>query len=327
MPDQKEKASERASLAFQARMGAKVAYEYAYFKGRRVLRRAKPKSVLRRTGQVVVFDMDETLLRANTILELFKLVYGEKEGKEIIGRYVEMAKTGKCSSDQAMLLGYEKILSENRVTRSDAVKLVDLLERQGKIRTDLVELAQALKAEGRTVVLASRMSQTIADVIAERYGFDFAVGTREEFSEDGGIKRVKELVGEKNGRVRARARGGKEGSGKSYPVVKKLTRVRRELKKRGMRCRTKRMTLVSDGYDDIKAFKQAGISIMLAPPPESRDFTHNLSLKLKLADAVINPGPRAVQELELRLREPETIRLPRRRFIERLRKFTPRRRA
>ncbi|MFH1234352.1 MAG: HAD family hydrolase [Candidatus Diapherotrites archaeon] len=294
----------------------RLAGEAALFAGRRAGNRSGLRGALRRTGKIAVIDMDETLLTANTILEIFKLKFGEAEGTRIIKGYMNLVKKGHCSSDQALLMGYERIIREG-VFVKDAEALVEKMEKEGKVRADIVEVAGALKAEGKTVVLASRMSETIAGLLAKRYGFDFGIGTRERIDKNGKVLKVEELVGEKTGFVGLK-NAGKKGQARPYRTITKLEKVSKVLESAGIPTRPKDMVIVSDGYDDIKAFRQAGVSILLVPSSERRGFAQRVSMRLRLADAIVRPGPEMQAELRLRLGNPRTAGMTKRRFRKEL---------
>ena len=177
-------------------------------------------------------------------------------------------------------------LKEHGITTRDYSRLLDSLEEQNKIRHELIEVAQYLKKIGRTVGIATKSSQGLAEEAAKRYGFDFGVGSEEHVAENGRIIGVKRLVGDRRGRVAG------------VPMVTKMDRVVEALRNIGINAARRNIALVSDGYDDVKMFGDTGFGVLIRP---SRPGTlQKVSQKLGLSDAQVAEGNTALLKLLLR---------------------------
>ncbi len=266
------------------------------FQARRAAQRLHPSS-LKNASRVVVFDWDESLSRTNTSRELLRHFLGHEAGEQRYHDYRDAVKQGHMTLEQAMIAGSAELVAHG-VTTNDYPRLLDHLEQQDKIRTKLVELARYLKRRGRVVGIATKSAQGLADAAAARYGFDFGVGTEEAVAEDGRIIGVKRLVGDRRGSING------------VPVVTKMDRVLEALRARNITASRRNIALVSDGYDDVKMFRDSGFGVLLRPSRPGT--TQKLSQKLGLSDAQV--GVDDITRLKLLLRFPKAILAPKARL-------------
>lgn len=296
-PGQTKNNKKIASTKVFAQLARIALFETPRFLLRRGVKRSlRRKRTLQEASNVVLIDMSGTLCKTDTSEEMLNLMFGEPKGSELYKQYREQVKQGKLSMEEAMLQGANK-LAEARIREGDYDQLLAKLLAEGKIRNDVLEVARYLKKHGRTVVLATRESEILANKLVKHYPehFDFAIGTKETIV-DGKILGVERLIGGRKGKVRG------------HPIITKMDALKEQLITRGEPYSPKRISVLTDGYDDIAALKKAGFSILLTP--KSAATHQKLAKRFRLADVLVEESPGMVHELKLRLRHPWTIKAP-----------------
>jgi len=257
---------------------SKILGNTVYFAGRRLARKASGPNALKSAGDIILIDMDFTLLKSNTIFELFKVTLGEAEGKKLLNHYKRGVVRGHYSLEEAMLLGYEKMI-EAGVTVKDAEKLVDSLIEKGVVREEIVEVARELRASGKKVVIASKMSETIAGLFAKKLGFDYGIGSRERIDgKTGRVLKIEELVGDFTGYTNLFKRNEKgrkiRKSKRAYRVVSKIDRVADAFRQKKEPFDPNRVTVLSDGLEGLYSRKHAKFGVLFVPT--RRELTETL---------------------------------------------------
>jgi len=251
-----------------------------YFSGRRAARRALGPKALKNAGNTVIIDMDNTLLKTDTIYQIFKKVLGEKKTLELIDFYTKAMLSGRASPEEAMLHGYQKIIDAG-ATKKDVIEIVGSVIKEGLVREEILEAVRELKAEGKTVVLASKMSETFAREFVKRlkeeFGvkFDLGIGTRERIDpKTGKILKLEELVGNFTGYadlfdldpISGKRLKKKRGP---YRVVSKLDRIEDACRQAKIPFNRKQTTLLSDGAGGTRERMQARVGLLFIPAEEA----------------------------------------------------------
>ncbi len=300
---------------------AKLLAEKTYFSLRRGLNAVRPTRFWKNTDSIILIDWDETLSRVNTFEELFKLKLGAKKGLARYNYYRTLVKNGNCSLSQAAISGHAELVNLG-ITLHDYQTVFDSIINGGKIRNEILRTVKYLQNHGRKVVLATRSPQAIADLAVAQFGFDLSIGSKEIVNRSGKVVGLAQLVGDAN---RLTFAHGKSGSEKVREVTK-FSRLKDEMRKQGITVKPKNVTILSDGYDDIVAFKKAGCSILLVP--QKSGGTQKISQQFGLRDqeVVERDSKEMERELKLRLRFPRVNRA-RKPVQDRIRVFAARKRG
>ncbi len=192
----------------------------------------------------------------------------------------------------------------------DAERLVANLIEKGAVRNEIVEAARALQASGKKVVIASKMSETIASELAKKLGFDYGIGSRERVDgKTGRILKIEELVGDFTGFInvyKRDAKGRKIGKSKrSFRVVSKIDRVRDFFKQKKEPFNPRHVTVLSDGLEGLYSRKHAKFGVLFVPTRENMSM--KIARKRFLADAMVKEGPGFSRELVKTLGKPRVI--------------------
>ncbi len=282
----------KPGVSFELKKGA--LQNAVYFAGRRLARRARGRNAFSEAGTIVLVDMDFTLLDADSMEEVFKQAMGKEKGLKEFNRLFSLVVSGKESVEEAMLEGFEAMI-KNGFSKKDAKALVDRLVKSGRVRKEVVNEAMALKRMGKRVVIATKMSETVAEILAKRLGFDFGIGTRERIDKSGKVLKIEELVGDRNGFVNSR-------KGRPYAVVTKLKRVEDKFREKHLPFSRKQVTILTDSMSDIRARREAAHGILFVPAGEKRH--HKAARLLRLADTAVFEGPGFGAQLKKALENP-----------------------
>lgn len=247
-------------------------------------------------GKLIMLDLDETLLRTNSSLELLTQVAGEKHAVERYQYYRSLVKNGKMSLQDAQLAAHQEMVQRG-VTISDYYDMIDRVIREGKVRPDVLQAVKYLQGIGRKVVLVTKSAQAIADIFSAKFGFDGAVGTRESF-QNGRLRGIEQLVGDKKS--------------KKVSVKTKMQRMEEWCKFNKVPFSPKNISLVTDSYDDYLTLRKVGFGLLFIP---SKAETHQkIAKKFGLSDFQVEEvDPQRVRKMKLALRFPKAaIRVPKR---------------
>lgn len=250
------------SLAFKLRRGTMPRYRAKEF-------------------DTIIVDMDGTLYRTDANLEALVLAYpeqletGRASGEELYDSIISKIASGEYGIEKAIVEG-NKFLMARGIKRQDFHRLVDVVK--PALRKPLIKGLADIKAEGKTIVLATLSSKDLGEMVNAylklkyKFEFDLVVGTELKFSEDGSIAGLKSIIGTK------------DFTFEGIPVKSKLTAVKDAMAASGKEFSLKKAALVTDGYGDIDLAKTIVTVLIKQHNPST---AQKVSYRLGLADYIL----------------------------------------
>jgi phosphoserine phosphatase len=260
------------------------------------------RRILPGKGTIVMLDLDDTLIKTNSSLELLVQVIGAEKAKKRYQYYRSLVKNGKMSLQQAQIESHQEMVDAG-ATIDQYQSMVERVVREGKVRKDVLRVAKYLQSIGRKVVIVTKSSQVIGDLFANKFELDGSIGTLERF-ENGKLQGIESLVGDKKSRT--------------VKVKTKMRRMKEWCRKRGVPFSPQNVSLITDSYDDYLTLRKVGLGILYVP---KKSETHQkIAEKFGLGDFQIEEiDPLHEQRMKLALRFPKaTVRVKKR--IQRQRK-------
>lgn len=266
----------RSKLA-SARLLGGIAKNSLMFKlKRRALRRFKAREF-----DTIIVDMDGTLFSTDANLEVLAMLYpetnsdGRTAGEDLYDSIISKIASGECSIERAIVEG-NKFLIAKKMSKGGFAGVLEKVE--STIRKKLVRALKEIKASGKKLVLATLSSRDFGEVLnahlKEKYGleFDFVVGTKLRFDQNGGISGIGSMVGTK------------DFDFEGIPVKSKLTSIREAMAQSGAELDINRALLITDSYGDIDLAKTL-VTVLIRP--KSPSIAQKVSYSLKLADYIL----------------------------------------
>ncbi|NUN11048.1 HAD family hydrolase [Candidatus Micrarchaeota archaeon] len=236
--------------------------------------------------KILILDLSGTLSKKSIGLELLAHKIGRTNA---IQEYSKLRKPG-IKLTEAILRGI-KLLARHQTTVEDYHYTTDKIVKKGELRGELLELARYLQKRGTKVILTNKTSQIIAERIANQYGLNGAIGTKEKI-ENGRITGVEEILSEKEG---------------TYKGIKTNTKINR-IKEIAPEIDSKDIAVITDSIDDLETIKEAGFSILYSPLHKA---THQeIAEKLGLGDYIVHEGATPEENLKLLYRLKLLLRHP-----------------
>ena len=201
---------------------------------------------------MIVFDMDGTLIEAETIDELARAA-------DVVSKVEEITKRAMCGD-----LDFGQALAE-RVKLLEGLPLKTALDAVNRINLmpGAAELILYVKSKGYTTALVSGGFSISAEMVGKVLGIDFVV-SNELLVEDGC------LTGKVIGPVTQ--------SASKKDVFEELVRLNR--------IRPERCVVVGDGANDACVFEKAGFAIAFNPKPILREYADVVITKKDLKSII-----------------------------------------
>lgn len=256
-----------------------------YFFIRRLVNFLKNKKSMEKLGKIIVIDFDQTLCRTNSIEEFFRLKLGERAGYLRWRHYLNMFKWEKYTMEEIKYLAIRELFNAG-ITTQDCSNLLKKLEKEGKIREELMEVIPYLKEVGRRVIVTTRISQSLADAIMIRYGFSLGVGPKEKTIK-GKLQILEQIIDSSVENI------GGNNVKNSTTLIDRLYGAF-ELNK--INFIPENILMLSANPEDIETFKKIGYSILFVP--------HEINGTKMIGDCVIREKEGIIRELKLILRYP-----------------------
>ena len=246
----------------------------------------------------VIVDMDGTIYKSDANLEGLCVFYpsvveGEVEGVKIYSALVDKIASGQYSVEQAIVEGNEYFIKKG-MSKTDFKKVYEHI--QPGLRKKLVKALKNLKADGKTLVLATLSSKDFGDYLNKQlkkdfdFEFDFVVGTQLSFDEIGKVNGISSIVGMKDGDLNG------------VKVKSKLTAIKDAFQEAGKEFTLNKSVLITDSYSDIDLGKMI-VTILIKPRKSTK--AQKVSQSLKLADYILYDDVYLKTNLESILLGPE----------------------
>ncbi len=285
-------ASLREKAVLLKLLGRIVLVDFPAATGARMLKWAHPGR-----GQIVMLDLDGNLLKTNSSFELLAQIKGQAFAKALYDKYRQRVKRGELTLEEAQVATHQEITAFG-VHKADYQNMVERVIAEGKIRPEILQAVKYAQRNGRKVILVTKSAQETADLVAQRFGFDGAVGTLERFGLDNRLEGIERLIGDK------KVRG--------VQVETKFERLAQFCREHRLPYARRNVTVLTDSYDDALALRKSGLGVLFAP---SEPETHQkIAQKFRLGDYVVEEAqPNALRQLKIALRFPKAaLRAPKR---------------
>lgn len=147
----------------------------ARFASRRAISPIRAKPAI----ETLIVDVDRTITAEDSPKLALERLCGKETAKKIFDGFLKSVIRGERRLDNLHLAVFGEIYSRG-FRRSDWGALMGELERTGGIRTGMMDSIRRIAEERKlSVVLATRSSQDSAMWLANRFGFEFAIGSVE----------------------------------------------------------------------------------------------------------------------------------------------------
>lgn len=256
-----------------------------YFFIRRLANFFKNKKSMKNLGKTIVIDFDQTICKTNVIEEFFKLKLGDRAGYLRWRRYLNMFKYEEYTMEEIKHFAIQGFFDVG-VTTQDCSNLLKKLEKEGKIREELVEVMHYIKEVGRKIIVTTRISQSLADAIMIKYGFSFGVGPKEKTIK-GKLQILEQIIDSDLENI---------GSNNVRNSISLIDRLYRAFELNKINFIPENIQMLSANPEDIETFKKIGYSILFVPK--------EINGTKMVGDYVVREKEGIIRELKLILRYP-----------------------
>jgi len=213
----------------------------------------------------VLIDLDGTILKNfSTLEEGLKLLYGLRIGTQ---KYFGLMDLVITTSPEEIMLIAEKELIEGGFNRKHLKKINEKM--MTKIDYDLIK---AIKNNlgNKTIIVATKSSNTLAIKIANKFSFFAGIGTQLMFNQRGQMSKSKILISDNN-KVQA-----------GHVFRTKLKLAKEKFKTKHNNIHEKEIAIITDAITDLEIMKKCGLVILIRNSHPT--FLQKVCEKYKLYD-------------------------------------------
>jgi len=220
----------------------------------------------------IILDMDRTLLTTNMGKEALILCHGKEKADYIEHSIMRKVANGVINMGDAMLMGINHLV-EGNFTIEGYNKLAERCMKGEIIRENLLNSVLKLQNKGKKIVLATMSSQAVALSLANKYGFFGAIGTIENYNDNGKMTGCSQIICEENKDI-----NGIKFRTKTY-ILKEM------FQENNLVFDPRKTAVITDDLTDLHIMREVAMAIFLLVKEPTK--IQKLCYRLKLFDQSI----------------------------------------